>query len=438
MKNLSRNIILVLIFCFLSMQNCFAQNNYSHDSIIIYNQGAAFHNQQKYEQASQKYLQVLKMQPNFSEAKKNLGKAYRGLAYQYYSKADYNNAIIYAKKSLEINNNEFENYYIIADSYKSLEDYENALSAYNKLLFIRPNDDSVLNALAYVYIKTNQNEKAQEVYRKILLINPNDKIAQQNIKYVNYQQTDKKLTQSLNNLQITEHAPKSVYRRVKRDWGIPKIYVESIRPILDLIWSEPSGRTLLTEISKNRIPIRIVSSNGKAQTVHSIQTITTYDFGMVPVNSYTSTTIEVKIPTSYIDNFNDNSLSARKRIDGLTTFVHEFGHAFMLVNDQNNKDSIEEEIGVSMIGYNLASKVLTGEYLAREQAKDYGFGCLEGALSDDHRNLPIYSNFRIRVKRYGIDLPYPEEYSDLMPMYKKLKSEKKVIPVNNFELYLNN
>lgn len=436
MKNFRKTLLLFLFICFLSVQNCFAQNDYSYDSIIIYNQGVAFHNQQKYEQASQKYIQVIKMQPNFSEARKNLGKAYRGIAYQYYSKADYNNAILYAKKSLEINNNEFETYYIMADSYRALENYENAVITYNKLLSIRPNEESVLNSLAYAYIKTNQHEKAQEIYKKVLLINPNDKIAQQNIKYVNYQQTDKKLTQSLNNLQLAEHAPKSVYRRVRRDWGIPRSYVESIRPILDLIWSEPSGKTLLTSISKRRIPIRIVSSNGKAQTVHSIQTITTYDFGMVPVNSYTSTTVEVKIPTSYIDNFNNNSLSSRKRIDALTTFVHEFGHAFMLINDDNNKDSIEEEIGVSMIGYNLASKVLTGEYLTREQAKDYGIGCLEGALSDDHKTLPVYSNFKIRVKRYGIDLPYPEEYLDLVLMYKKLRSEGKVVPVNNFDNYI--
>lgn len=433
MKKLIRSFSLFLIFCSINMQNCFAQNNYSHDSIIIYNQGVAFHNQQKYEQASQKYLQVLKIQPDFSEAKKNLGKAYRGISYQYYSKGDYNNAVIYAKKALEINNNELEAYYIIADSYKSLEDYENAIAIYNKLLAMRPNDDSILNSLAYIYIKTNQNEKAQDIYKKILLINPNDKIAQQNIKYVNYKQTDKKLTQSLNNLQITEHAPKKVYRRIKRDWGINKDYTQSMKPILDLIWSEPSGKVLLSAIAKNRIPIRIVDKDKKAITLHSQQTVTTYDFGMVPVSSYTTSSIAVYIPITYIENFNNPNLSANERINSLVVFVHEFGHAFMFINDQNNKDSIEEEIGVSMIGYNLANKVLSGSYLDREQAKTYGMSCFEGIFTDEHKDLPIYSNFNRRLKFYGIDLPYPDEYSNLIQMYKKLREENKIGPVRSFE-----
>lgn len=431
MKKLN-NFVLILFLLISLASPCLSNTvtpKYSNNSVLIYNQGVAFHKKGEYSLAIEKYKQTLKIQPNFIEAKQNLIIAYNNLAQRAYSKEDYNSALLYAKKALEINQNKADSYGLMANCYQQMKDYDNLILICDKLLTFDSKDDITLNMLAMAYIKTNQNEKAQEIYKKILLINPKDSVAKQNLSYVNYQLRDKQLTQALNTLKIEEHAPKKIYRMVKREWGIPRSYKQSMIPILDLIWSEPSGRTLLTTLSKARIPIKIVNANARATTTQFIQYVTYYDYGME--RKFASTSTVVNIPTKYIDDFNNSNLSARDRIESLTTFVHEFGHAFMLVKDSNNKDSIEEEIGVSMIGYNLASKVLTGEYLTREQARDYGTGCLQGAFEDDHRKLPLYSNFERRIKFYGIELPYPEEYANLALMYRKLVQEGKIVPVND-------
>lgn len=436
MKNIFK-IFCLIIISFFYVQNCNAQNNYSSSAISVYNAGVSFHNQKNYEMAEQKYIQTLHLQPNFVEAKKNLSVIYYNKSINYSNKGDYKNSIDYSQKSLSFGYNKIECYYLLAENYKKLNDYTNSALYYNKILTINPKDDSAMSSLAYLYLTTNQNEKAQELYKKILLINPNDKIAQNNLKYVSYVQKDKKLSDSLNNLKIEEKAPKKIYRLIKCEKGVPKDYKEKMKPILDLIWSEQNGRTLLTTLSKKRIPIKIRLETAKAETLHKTQ-IVTYSsaYGLVPVSSYTTTKTIVNIPITYINNFNDNTLTAQKRIESLTVFVHEFGHAYMLANNPYNKDSIEEEIGVSMIGYNIASKILTGEYLNREESKEHAKGCLEGALSDEHRNLPVYGDFKRNIKFFGVALPYPEEYSNLISMYKILRSEGKTTPVPNFEAYL--
>lgn len=253
--------------------------------------------------------------------------------------------------------------------------------------------------------------------------------------------------QNIINPTIQEHAPVKVYKLIKREWGIPKEKKEDMKIILDLIWSEKNGRMFLQMLAENKIPIRIVRASSKAQTIHTQQTTTFYNSGMgaggityaaqyIPGNSLTTYFTDIKIPITYINNFNNPNLSLPQRLYNLMVFIHEFGHAFMLANDNNNKNSIEEEIGVSMIGYNVAKKILIGEYLTKEETKFYSINCLQGALSDDHRELPIFGNFNKRIQRFGINLPYPEEYTDLVSMYKILLIQGKIRPVKNFEQYM--
>ena len=408
----------------------FAQSNYSSAAIQIYNSGVAFHKQGKYDIAEQKYNQALKIQPNFVEARKNLAILYRNKAQKCLSSEDYNNAILYAQKALPFNYKRKESYHIIANCYRKQEDYGNAIIAYQNILAIDPNDDMIMDALAYSYLKVNQAEKSQEIYKKVLLINPNDKEAQQNLKYANFQHTDKLLTQSLNNLKIEEKAPNKIYRLIKPDRDISEDSVESMKTVLDLIWSEPSGRMMLEALEENKVQIKIINSDVKATTYHRSETT---NYGGYTTSTYLTA---VNIPVKYIYNFNNTNLPAYSRVYNLQVFVHEFGHAYMFINDPDNKDSIEEEVGVSMLGYNLANKVLTGEYLSREQAHDYGVNCLQGALTDEHKDLPVFGGFNLKIRRFGINMPYPEEYSALPAMYQKLLSENKITPVQSFSPYV--
>lgn len=432
MKYLKTLFILILL---LHLNSAFAQNNYSNGAIQIYNSGIAFHKQGKYELAEQKYNQALKLQPNFVEAKKNLAIIYHNRAIKYYSDENYNEAIEYAKKSLNFNPDNMEVYRIIGVCYSNSNNFDDSIAVYKKIISHSPDDDSAMESLAQVYIKTKQYEKASELYTRILQINPNDKVAQQNIKYVNYCHTEKVLNESINNLSTEHNAPCKLYRLIKPAARITDNTVERMKTILDLVWSEPNGQAMLQALINKKVPINITQGTLSANATKQQKQNTLYIYGFIPVYTYKTSALAVNIPFNYISNFNDPNLPAYQRVYNLQVFVHEFGHTYMNTKNPDNTNSIEEELGVSMIGYNVAHKIITGKYLNREQTESYSMSCLESLLSDEHRNLPVYSNFNRTIQYYGIAMPYPEVYSNLPLMYKKLLSEGKISPVPNFYVY---
>ena len=436
MRIFNKPAIIIILFFLLNSSCVFAQNSYSREAILIYNSGVALHNQGKYEQAEQKYIQTLKLQSNFSEAKMNLAKVYQKLAYNGYSKGNYQKAVDYAKKSLSFKPSNAYTYEIMARSYSALNDDESAIATYNKIISIDSNDDSAMNLLALAYIKINRPEKAAELYKKILVINPNDKLAQQNIKYVTHCHQEKVLNTSINNLSVAHTAPPALYRLIKPSSGITSGTVNRMKMILDLIWSEPNGQIMLQALIKKRVPINITQGTLNANATKQQQQNTIMLYGFIPVYSYSTSKLSVNIPFNYISNFNDQNLSAYQRVYNLQVFIHEFGHAYMNVKNSGNVNSIEEELGVSMIGYNVAYKALTGRYLDKEQAESYSMGCLESLLKDSHRDLQVFGGFNQQAQFYGLALPYPEVYSNLPEMYKALLTEGKIYPVPSFYRYV--
>lgn len=437
MKRLSnmKKFLILLIFL-LGLNPCFSQGNYSSAAIEIYNAGVAFQKRYNLDAAEQKYNQALTLQPNFVEAKKNLAIIYYNKAYDKFASGKYNDSLKYANSALAYGYSKVECYHLMANCYRNSGDYADLIDVCNKLNLLTPNDENVLNYLAMAYLKTEQFEKSQEVYRKILLINPKNTVAKQNIEYLNYKRENKSLTDSLNNIQVTEHAPKKIYRMIKRSWRVPRSYIPEAQRILDLIWSEPTGRKMLLTLKEEGIPIRLVPNDKRTITMHETQTTTTYAYGMVPLNSFTFYSTTVVIPVKHIDGFNNPDLDPRTRIYHLHSFLHEMGHAYMFAIDPNNKNSLEEELGVSMLGYNIANKIVTGKYLTKEQAKYYSQGCMIALLADDHRNLPVFGYFNRKLMIHGIYLPYFEEYADIPVMYKKLLDEGKVSPARTFSPYM--
>ena len=402
MKKILVKFLSFIVFCCVFQYPCTATQTqpvkYSNTAIQVYNAGVAFHKQGKYELAEQKYHQALKLQPNFDEAKKNLTMIYQNLACKNYSNSDYEKALYYAKKYLSLN----------------------------------PDNVNVYHSIAQSYLALNNYQKANEVYEKILSIDPNDKIAQQNLKYVNFKHSDKILNDSINNLNIGHIAPEKLYRLITIQPGINSYYFEKMKTILDLIWNDPNGKILLSALLKRNTSINITNGYVKANVKREQKKKTLYLWFIIPVASFTTnSSVNINFPTGYIDNFNNKKLYSAKRIYNLQVFIHEFGHAFIGIKNPKNTNSIEEELGVSMIGYNIANKIITGKYLDSAQTEKYSLDCLAGLLSDEHRDLPYYSGFNKAIQSYGIAMPHPEVYSNISLMYKKLLSEGKVAPIPN-------
>ncbi len=438
---------LLLIICFYIFQGtCISAQNqpvkYSSTAIQAYNAGVAFHNQSKYELAEKKYNQALKLQPDFAEAKKNLAAIYQNLACEYYGTEAYDKSIYYAKKSLALKPNDKNTKNTLSIIYQNLANENYSTAEYDKsihyaeesLSFKSDNIDSY-HLMAQSYSAQNNYEKANDVYRKILSIEPNNQIAQQNLKYVNFKHSDKVLNESINNLTTGHVAPERLYGLIKVQPGIDYYYFEKMKTILDLIWSEPNGKILLSALLKQNISININNGYLNANVLREKQKKTLYLYFIIPIASFTTNSaVNINIPTSYIDNFNNSNLYATQRIYNLQVFIHEFGHAFIGIKNPKDINSIEEEMGVSMIGYNIANKIITGKYLDSAQTETYSINCLIGLLLDEHRDLPVYSDFNKSIQRYGITMPYPELYSNIPSMYKKLLSEGKVAPAATFKI----
>lgn len=438
MKNflLKTGILVLVLVSFVQNGAICKQNEYSHSAIVIYNSGVSLQNQGKYEQAQEKYNQALKMQPDFVEAKKNLGILYYNLAIKKYSNENYTQAIEYSQKSLQFGQRQIDVYEIIARSYSEMNDFANAEVAYGKIIELSPsNNDSAMNSLAQIYLKTKDYEKAYVLYNKILKLNPNDKIAKQNLDYVSYYRDEKNLSLAINNIQSSQSAPKSLHRLIKRSSGISKDTTRKMENILDLIWSEPNGQILLKGLLSKKVHINITQGCLGANATKQQKQNTILLYGFIPIYSYKTSSIAVNIPFNYISDFYNPNLDARQRIYSLQVFVHEFGHAFINIKNPNHSNSIEEELGVSMIGYNCAYKIITGKYLTKDQTESYSNGTLQSLLSDEHRNLPVESGFNNEIKYYGINMPYVNVYSNLAQNYQKLLDEGNIKPVSNFRSY---
>lgn len=406
------------VYCYNTIANCYLTLNDNenlittykkilsitpNDDLVMNSLANAYIRSNQIDKAAELEKKILLINPNDEKTKNSLSVIYQNLASKNYSSSNYDKAIYYAEESISLIPNNINSYHYVAQSYSALNNYE----------------------------------KANEVYKKILFLNPNDPIAKQNLKYVNFKHSDKILNDSINNLNIGHIAPESLYRLINIQPGIDYIYFERMKTILDLTWSETNGKILLSALLKHNTPINITNGYVKANAYRTKQTRTLYLYGIIPVASFTTnSSVAVNIPFSHIDNFNNSNLYAIDRIYNLQAFIHEFGHAFIGIKNPNDINSMEEELGVSMIGYNIATKIITGKYLDTAQTETYSIDCLKGLLSDEHRNLPVYSGFNQAIQRYGIAMPYPEVYSNIPLIYKKLLSESKVSPVPRLNAYL--
>ncbi len=401
----------------------------------MYNSGVVFQQQHKYSLAEQKYNQVLKIQPNFVEAKKNLAIIYYNYANNDYINGNYEGAIIKAKKAIDYSSKNIESYDILAKSYAELNHYEQAVSAYNKIISFNPEDENALHSIAMIYIKTKQYNNALGLYQKLLQINPSDNVATQNLKYIKFQMAEKSMNasiDSINNSDFGHNAPRALYSLIKPSAGITADSVEKMKKVLDLVWSDPSGRIILQTLISKRVPINITQGAMSANATSSRKQNTLLLYGFIPILSFSTYSGAVNIPVNYISDFYNPQLTSYQRIYSLQVFIHEFGHAFISIKNPNNVNSLEEELGVSMIGYNVATKVITGEYLSEEQTKAYSRSILIALLSDDHRTLQVKSHFNQIVQSYGVVMPYPQVYSNIRMIYRELLSEGKVSPCSSF------
>ncbi len=136
--------------------------------------GNAYNYLQQYEASIQAYQQALQLDPNYAEAKNNLGITYRD-AGRYYGeqKGDLNQALQNLLKAYELRPDEYETLRLLGVAYGVSGNNEQAINFFSKALQREPENAGALMDLATAYMAGGHAAAAQPLIEKAKKINPN-------------------------------------------------------------------------------------------------------------------------------------------------------------------------------------------------------------------------------------------------------------------------
>ena len=132
------------------------------------------HQEGKTEVAKELYNRVLKIDPNHSQALKNIAIIFINLK-------DYQKAKKCYEKAVEIDPNSADAYYNLGIIFKELKEYQKAKSCYEKADNIQPNNTIIQTNLGIIYKDLGENQKAKDCYEKAIKINPDNGKAHYNL-----------------------------------------------------------------------------------------------------------------------------------------------------------------------------------------------------------------------------------------------------------------
>jgi len=448
------------------------------NAIYYYNIGVDSQNKGRNDQAIKNYKKALSLNPKLSNARSNMLYAYISLATEYYQKKQYAEAIQNFKNALNINPRMSEIYYNLGLAYDNVGQTNLAIISYEKALKINPSLDSARTNLGVGYFNSGikycnngmydqaircykksleydpkdariyynlgvtynllgQNEEAVTNYQTALKLDPTFANADNNLKATIEKREEGELSAKIDNLIPVQRAPQGIYNLVRLDRGVNYAALDKLYEILDMVWSDPDGQKLLSIIKNNNIPVIITqgSDNTNAQiSVTSNKNTITY--AGIPLFSYKTgqnKEISVNIGESHILAFKNPALSSNKRIYSLHVVIHELCHAAKNSVSRTSDNALCEEITASMIGYNIASRIIRGKDLSEIEAKKYAKGCMQVVLKDNHRFLPVYNNFISDIQKCGIYPPYLYLYQNIVQLYKSVRDDPQTQRVDTLE-----
>lgn len=93
----------------------------------------------------------------------------------------YQEAINYLSKAVELNPDDYFNWYLLGSSYLNFEYYDNAVYSFNQSIKIDPNNSFTWNDYGVALVNLNRIDEAKIAVSKALEIDPNDELAKNNL-----------------------------------------------------------------------------------------------------------------------------------------------------------------------------------------------------------------------------------------------------------------
>ncbi|OGI03758.1 MAG: hypothetical protein A2Y25_09455 [Candidatus Melainabacteria bacterium GWF2_37_15] len=319
---------------------------------------------------------------------------------------------------------------ILARDFYSIQKFNEAEVYFKKSLSFKTKDD-VLHEIAQTFLKADQYEYANIVYGKILQNTPDDRYALTNKEYamhfLNEKRSHQAINQKISNTSPNIGIPEKLHKLIIFKNTFSPDTQEKTYKMIGLVWNDEQGRILLERIMKKKIKITVSSSPVKSYVYNSKQQYTYYLYGFIPIKFSLNEKIDIFIEEKSVQLFYENNVYSTERIHALSTLIHEIGHAVKATMTGKIDNSIEEEMGVSMIGYNIANRIINDKDLTSEEIVGKSKDVLLSLLKDEHKYLPLYNNFYGNMEKIDSVIPSNSYiYRDLPSVYELMKKDANV------------
>jgi len=147
------------------------------------------HQEGRLDVAQELYNQVLKINPDHSQALNNIAVIFTNLK-------NYQKAQECYKKAIEINPDYTDAHFNLGNLFKELGEHQKAKDCYEQVIKIDPNDAKAHNNLGVIFQELGNLQKAKDCYEKVIEIDPN---------YVNAHYNLGNIFQELGNLQDAQN-----------------------------------------------------------------------------------------------------------------------------------------------------------------------------------------------------------------------------------------
>jgi tetratricopeptide (TPR) repeat protein len=131
----------------------------------FYSLGMLSKNKKEYDKAIDYFKKCIDIDNSYVDAYVDLGDAY-------YEKGLYDEELQILRKVILLDPNNSDAYYSLAMAYEDKGLYESAISAYRKVLEIKQNDKDAIYSLGILYIAQGEKNKALKLIPKLLELNP--------------------------------------------------------------------------------------------------------------------------------------------------------------------------------------------------------------------------------------------------------------------------
>lgn len=161
----------------------------------MYEDGLRLSRGGNYQRALEKFVQVVKLLPDYADAWMEIGKTQAALG-NYSdaviafvetarlepnnSAAHYSAGIVYTelnrnaeaaasfRRVLAIDPNNADTYFVVGNAFYKLNDFRSAADLYNQVIRLRPNDENAYYNLGLVFIAQGERKSARKIYKKLM------------------------------------------------------------------------------------------------------------------------------------------------------------------------------------------------------------------------------------------------------------------------------